>query len=258
MSSTVESVESMSYFKPIPEITSDVPPVSEAIRKFNEGYSRPIIPMYRQLINDLIVTTHLAVVRKNWKYNSFFALGMTTIYESFFTSYPEAGASKSIFDAILGSLDLDPAVVAADSKAVLEWAEGKTEADVMASIETSDGSAAAEALAAVKADEKFIYSRVFAIGVYKVMMKCGMETLSEDDLERWFSSLNITTGLIKSDYDLFTNSIDRMREAEQMFKEIEIREKKKLAERLEYKAKKAVEAAEKKQQEVNEGSDDAE
>uniref|UniRef100_A0A6U1AK03 Uncharacterized protein n=1 Tax=Rhizochromulina marina TaxID=1034831 RepID=A0A6U1AK03_9STRA len=242
--------------QPTTPVANAVPPVSVAIQKFNELYSKPIIPMYRALINDLIVTTHLTVVRKDFQYNQFFGLGMQTIYESFFTSYPEPGAAKDIFDAILGSLNLDPAVVAADTKAVLEWADGKTEAAVLASIDAPEGSAIAETMAAVKANEKFIYSRVFAIGVFKVMGKVGLDTISEDDLERWFSAMNITTGLIKSDYDLFNGSIERMRDAEQMFKEIEIREKKKLADRLEKKAKSAAEAAAKKAQGVSEEDDE--
>ena len=51
-------------------------------------YPKPVVPAYRSVVNDILVTTHLTVIQKDFKYDPIFALGMVTIFDNFFKAYP--------------------------------------------------------------------------------------------------------------------------------------------------------------------------
>merc|ERR1711871_1143522 len=90
-------------------------------------------------------------------------------------------------------------------------------------------------------------SRVWAVGLFKMMNMAGVEPISNEVLVKWATAIGLDKSnfaVLESDYDLYSSSLTKLRELEQLFKEIEIREKKKLAERLEAKAAAAVKAAE--------------
>ena len=63
--------------------------------------------------------------------------------------YPVAGDGEKITDALIAALDMDPATLRGDHKAVTEWLAGKTEADVLAAVASNDGSKVASAAAAL-------------------------------------------------------------------------------------------------------------
>ena len=82
------------------------------------------------------------------------------------------------------------------------------------------------------------------MGMFTVMNAVGIEDISNDDLAKWGGAMGFKSFAgLESDLSLFNDSLQKLREMEQLFKEIEIREKKKLAARLEEKANKAAEAA---------------
>jgi photosystem II biogenesis protein Psp29 len=226
-------------------------PVSETVRQFMDSYTKPVVPAYRTIINDLLTTTHLGVVDARFTYTPLFGFGVTTIFKEFFKSYPGGKEEvDQIYDAFVASLDLSPETFKADTAACMEAMEGKTEADVLAIFASPDDSALGKTAAAVQAKmqgpakDHFLYTRSLGVGMFTVMNAVGIEDISNDDLAKWGGAMGFKSFAgLESDLSLFNDSIQKLREMEQLFKEIEIREKKKLAARLEEKANKAAEAA---------------
>mmetsp|Transcript_50118 Transcript_50118/g.100910 ORF Transcript_50118/g.100910 Transcript_50118/m.100910 type:complete len:83 (-) Transcript_50118:123-371(-) len=66
------------------------------------------------------------------------------------------------------------------------------------------------------------------------------------NVEEWAKALKITPSKATSDLETYKLNKNKLQKAEEMLREIEIREKKKLAERLEAKAKALAEKAAKK------------
>lgn len=217
--------------------------VAETTKQFSDAYNTPIVPAYRTVVMDLLTTTHLSVVDSRFVYDPIFALGMSKIFENFFKAYP-GGQAEPIFDATVSALDMDPATLKADAATALAWAEGKTEAELEAMFAEPGTDQVGSAITAVKANDNFLYTRVFGVGMFTLMNTVGIETITDDVLDTWSARAGFTSPKFQQDYELYTSSLGKLRDMEQLFKEIEIREKKKLAARLEEKAAAAAKAAE--------------
>ena len=229
-----------------------------------ESYTKPVVPAYRTIVNDLLTTTHLGVVDVRFVYTPLFGFGVTTIFNEFFKSYPAGEEEVAlIYDSFVSALDFSPADFRADTAAVAAAFEGKTETDILAIFETPDESPLGVTAKAVKdkaslsAKDQFLYTRSFGVGIFTIMNAVGIEDIGVDDLTKWSKAMGFSSIMMERDLDLFKDSLSKLREMEQLFKEIEIREKKKLAARLEEKAQKAAEAAKKALEAETGGSSEA-
>jgi len=144
---------------------------------------------------------------------------------------------------------LNEAEIRAEADSLQRWCEGKSKADVEAALSGNDPSSALGKIAAVaKGDEFWMYSRYFGLGLLKVMESVGVE-MDKDEvypvMENWMSNKMGKSHLTAcSDSDMYFRVKDKLDMMETMMKEIEIREKKRMAERLEEKAEQALRAAE--------------
>jgi hypothetical protein len=159
---------------------------------------------------------------------------------------------QELFNALMGALKQDPAQIKADAMKVLEWAKGKSEAQVVAAINGEDSSEVGAVLGNAKSNPDFLYTRNFGAGLIKTMQVVGVEPNSETSA-RWANALSfgkqtsavtdITGSKFEADVGIFLSSVEKMQQAMQLYADIEAREKKKVAERLAEKAAKAAEDA---------------
>jgi hypothetical protein len=212
----------------------------ETMADFNKRYQRPIVPIWRSPLNDLIEVSHLSIVREGFKYDMLFGYGFVQNFDFLFQQYPMKEESAKMREAALSSLGIDVDQAMADFSTVTAWLEGKSEADVFAAASAAEGPVG-EALALGKGGS-YMQSRPSNMALVHMMESVGAD-VTDATSEKWATALELNNVLIMKDLNLYKQTKDKMEQGMQMVKALEIREKKRQAEALEEKAKKAQAAA---------------
>lgn len=223
--------------------------VSETIADFYKGYPQPpVLPMYRTFVVDFITQTHLAVVDSRFKYDAIFALGMSHYFNGLMSNYDkllQSEQSGKIWAALCKSLDLNPDEVKADAEAMSAYASSTSPADILQHLEGAAAPSDARVSEAFSSIKSKLYTLTYSVGLFKLMELSGIE-LNTGNVEEWAKTLKIDPpSKVTSDLETYKQNQGKLQKAEEMMREIEIREKKKLAERLEQKAKALAEKASK-------------
>merc|ERR1712157_659855 len=152
--------------------------------------------------------------------------------------------ARAIKTSLIESVGLVEADVDTEAAQLEAWVQGKTKDDIASALRGEGDSPLAEIANAVKGDEWWMYSRFFGVGLVRIMEIVGVEmdmSVAYDVMEDWVGNcLGKPFYTACSDSDLYfkqKGKLDMM--------EIEIREKKRMADRLEAKAEMALKAAEK-------------
>ncbi|EWM23783.1 hypothetical protein Naga_100475g1 [Nannochloropsis gaditana] len=120
---------------------------------------------------------------------------------------------------------------------------GKTQDDFVRAISSPNESDPVEKeIAAIAKASSFLPERYFSFGLCKTMEALGVE-VNWDSIKTWCEKLNMDESRTQLDWDLLERSMKKLGDLELLMKQVEIREKKRLAERLEEKAKKTAEMA---------------
>jgi photosystem II biogenesis protein Psp29 len=173
-------------------VGAQVKTVGEAFAEFNRELGYTINPLYKNMVTDLVGTTHLIVVSARFQRDPLWCLGMTTALELLLKNYPEQDIAQAIVSALFKSVGMDEADVRAEAQKVSDWAQGKTMEDIEAVLkgEREDGPLAS-IVQKIKSDEFWMYSRYFGVGLLKVMEMVGVE-MDKDEvypvMERWMST----------------------------------------------------------------------
>ena len=149
--------------------------VSDTIKLFDAGYTKPIVSLWASPINDMLQTTHLSVVNQDFKYDALFGYGFLTLMDLIMGTYPVAGEGDKITDALIAALDFDPQQVRADSAAIKAAVEGSTEADLLAAAASGSG-AIGSCVAEIKSRSPYFHTRPGSVGLLNIMDAVNVPT----------------------------------------------------------------------------------
>lgn len=163
-------------------------------------------------------------------------------------NYPEKDIAEGIRNSLLECNGMDLATLQAEAQTVLDWAKGKTVDDITAALSGEGDSPLAAVGKAAKADDLWMYSKWFGIGLVKLTDIAGVEQEKETTypvIETWVgTSMGKSHYTACNDSDQYFATKTKLDMVETLMKEVEIREKKRMAQRLEEKAELALAKAE--------------
>ena len=212
--------------------------VSETMRAFEAAYPRPIVTVWRGPISDMLQVTHLSVVDRRFQYDPIFAYGYMWIFETLLDKYPVDGEKDKLIDASIVALDMKPSQLRKDQAEVKSWLSGKTEAQILAAHETPNESRIHKAFADIKKNSDYLHTRAANVGILTMMDAFDLKP-DNPTITRWTDALGMRKRNVEKDAVLLKDLRDKMVQALQMIKSLEIREKKRMADQLEKKAKAA-------------------
>lgn len=223
--------------------------VGEAYAEFNTLMGQPLNALYRNTITDVVATTHLIVVNARFQRDGIWSLGLISALELLLRNYPERDLAEKCISSLIESAGLKESELRAEAKEIMDWAAGKTEAEVTAALKGEGSGPVAEIAKKAKGDEWWMYSRYFGLGLVKIMEMAGVEQTKDASyalMEKWMGPecLDKTVFTATEDSDTWFKVREKLEMMETLMKEIEIREKKRMAERLEDRAEAALRKAE--------------
>jgi hypothetical protein len=164
--------------------------VGESFAEFTKELGFTVNPLYKNMVTDIVGTTHLVVVNARFQQDAIWSLGMITALDLLLKNYPEQDVAAKIQSSLFKSVGLDEAKIVAEAKAMQEWAQSKTRAEIESALDGEGDSPVAQIARSVKDDPFWMYSRYFGIGLVKMMSSVGIE-MDKDEvypvMEDWMS-----------------------------------------------------------------------
>jgi len=182
--------------------------ISDSKSEFHKEFPYVIPPIYRKLADELLVELHLLSHQKNFKKDSIFATGLKEIFCKFTTGYKPSEHINKLFDAICNCNGFNPTEINNASEQLMREAKSSTKEDInkfLSQIRKEN-------------EEKDYYSRINAIGIYKLVSEIPcLQDVKEEDMNKEISTISEILGYkytrVEKDISMYKSNIEKMKQA---------------------------------------------
>ncbi len=194
--------------------------VSDTKRDFYTHHTRPINSIYRRFIEELLVEMHLLSVNVDFRYDPIYALGVVTSFERFIQGYRPQEDKASIFSALCQSVGGNAEQYRHDAQTLLTQVKEMSVSDLMGTTKAASSDAPGDGilygtLQAIAQNSQFKYSRLFAVGLYTLVMEIDADLVKNQEQRNEIfgkiaEDLHLSPEKLQKDLDLYRSNLDKM------------------------------------------------
>jgi photosystem II biogenesis protein Psp29 len=200
--------------------------VSDSKRAFHAAFPHVISPLYRRMVDELLVELHLLSRQKGFRIDPLFAVGLVQVFDGFSRGYRPEQHREALLEALCSASGFQ-----ADQLRSLR--DGAVAAMAEVGVETvqqwieRQGEGAPEPLARALAEIRrpdFHYSRLMAVGLLSLLEQArGADAMDPQELRRYAHELGEAMGLMKDrldkDLNLYATNLEKMAQAVELMEE---------------------------------------
>ncbi len=200
--------------------------VADSKRAFHGAFPHVIAPLYRRMVDELLVELHLLSRQKGFQQDPLFAVGLVQVFDSFARGYRPEQHKTVLFEALVRSSGFDPVLLHRQRDEAVAAMGAHTVEEVRHWIE-AQGEGAPEPVAAALASIRrpdFHYSRLMAVGLLSLLEQAsGSEATEPQALRQSAHEIGESMGLLRDrldkDLSLYATNLEKMAQAVELMEE---------------------------------------
>ncbi|QEY31671.1 photosystem II biogenesis protein Psp29 [Synechococcus sp. RSCCF101] len=207
-------------------VVSVCPTVADSKRSFHQAFPFVIAPLYRRMVDELLVELHLLSRHEGFHADSLFAVGLTQVFDAFSKGYRPDHHRQPLFSALCRANGLDPDGLRRMRDDALQVV-GHHQIEEVSGWVANAGDGAPDllrdALQAARAPG-FHYSRLMAVGLLSLLEGArGADALDPQALRSRAHDMAESMGLMRDRVDkdlaLYTTNLEKMAQAVELMEE---------------------------------------
>ncbi len=208
--------------------------VADSKRAFHRAFPYVISPLYRRMVDELLVELHLLSRQVGFQSDPLFASGLLQVFESFARGYRPEGQRDQLFEALCSSSGFSDQALRSLRDAAVAAIGNHSVEEVTQWIEAQGSGAPepiAQALASIRRPD-FHYSRLMAVGLLSLLEQArGADGMDPGTLRTYAHDLGAAMGLLKErldkDLSLYASNLEKMAQAVELMEETVAAERRK-------------------------------
>jgi photosystem II biogenesis protein Psp29 len=208
--------------------------VADSKRAFHAAFPHVIAPLYRRMVDELLVELHLLSRQKGFRSDPLFACGLIQVFDSFAKGYKPEAQRTLLLSALCAASGFDASALRQQRNAAMEAMGSHSVEQVTQWIE-QEGSGAPEPVAAALASIRrsdFHYSRLMAVGLLSLLEQAqGADAMDPVALRNYAHDLGGAMGLLQErldkDLNLYASNLEKMAQAVELMEETVAAERRK-------------------------------
>ncbi len=200
--------------------------VADSKRAFHGAFPHVIGPLYRRMVDELLVELHLLSRQKGFQSDPLFAVGLVQVFDGFARGYRPEGQKGPLFEALCASSGFDGPGLRRQCAEALAAMGRHSQQEVRQWIEAQgDGAPApvANALGSIRRPD-FHYSRLMAVGLLALLEQALADDAMEPQALRQLAhDIGASIGLLRDrldkDLSLYASNLEKMSMAVELMEE---------------------------------------
>ena len=200
--------------------------VADSKRAFHTAFPHVIAPLYRRLVDELLVELHLLSHQSGFEADGLFAVGLTQVFDSFSKGYRPDGQREPLFQALCSANGFDGPGLRRQAEEARNGIGHHSLDEVKGWLSNRGDGAPAPIAGLLQGVQRpdFHYSRLVAVGLLSLLQSAqGAEALEPQALRSAAHEIGEAMGLIKDrvdkDLSLYAGNIEKMSQAVELMEE---------------------------------------
>ena len=200
--------------------------VADSKRAFHTAFPHVIAPLYRRLVDELLVELHLLSHQQGFQSDGLFAVGLTQVFDSFSKGYKPDQQREPLFTALCSATGFDAGQLRSRAAEAVAQVGRHNLEEVKGWLSNQGAGAPAPISGLLQGVQRpdFHYSRLVAVGLLSLLQRAqGAEALEPQALRSAAHDIGVAMGLIKDrvdkDLSLYASNIEKMSQAVELMEE---------------------------------------